>query len=46
MAEKTAVNPQITEEVEESTEEPGVDAGDTEDFHDPTPAAPVGGDPG
>lgn len=48
MAENTALNTQITDEVEETSENPGGDAGnvsDIEDFHDPTPAAPVGGSP-
>ena len=48
MAEEPVVNPQVTDEIEEIEKNPensGGDAGDAEDFHDPTPAAPVGGDP-
>jgi len=41
MAEKTVVNPQITDEVEESTEKPGVDAGDTADIIIANPRTPV-----
>ena len=46
MAEKTVVNPQVTDAVNKIPEKPGGDAGDAKDFNDPTPAVPVGGNPG
>ncbi len=44
MAEKPVVNPQVTDEVEESIEKPGVDAGDAEDIVIANPNTPVTAD--